>query len=150
EFTRRFGVNGEKADEMFNAMAKAGMKAQDISIMRDAFDSTTGNLGIGRKVDTLSGAVGWIQTMGTLSLLPRAVVSSLAESISAGVRSGSALDSLDAFYSSWRAAFGSKNLADQRAAAEALGVIGHAYQQTLLAQRFGGGMDSKWQSKILT
>lgn len=149
EFTKRFGKNGEKADEMFDQMLREGVRAQDVDIARQAFDSITGNIG-GRTPDVLRGITSWIQTLGTLTLLPRAIVASFPESMAVGVRSGRAMDSLEAFFDGWRAAFGSEDLADQRAAAEAIGIVGHAHQQMILAQRFGGGMDSKWQNRILT
>lgn len=149
EFARRFGESGDKADAMFDEMLRQGMKPGDVSLLRQSFDSVTGNMG-GRVPDVVRGVTSWIQTMGSLTLLPRAIVSSLAESVAIGVRSGSALDSLHAFYDSWRAAFSSTSLADQRAAAEAIGVVGKAHQQMILAQRFGGGMESKWQSRIMT
>lgn len=149
EFARRFGETGDKVEAMFEAMIKQGVKPQDIALLRQAFDSATGRMGAGG-TDLLSGAASFIQTMGTISLLPRAVVSSLAESMAVGIRSGDARNSLKAFKESWEAAFNLKSQEDKRAFAEAIGVIGHAHQQMILAARFGGGMEKKWQQKLLT
>jgi hypothetical protein len=151
EFARRFGANGEKAQEAFNAMLKQGMDARDVDTLRYHFESSTGMLSSSLP-STAQRAAAWVQTAGTLALLSRAVLSSLTEPLAIGVRSHSAMKGLRAFVDSGRQLFSNSADARQsRQAAEMLGIVGDAMTQQMLAARFGGGgMESALQQKILS
>ena len=93
EYTRRFGRSGEKFEEMMKAARRGGMTAQDAAFMRSYFESATGTVSA-RTSSPVQTLAGWVQTVGTLALLPRAVLSSLVESMAAASRTGRARDGL--------------------------------------------------------
>ncbi|MBU0865064.1 MAG: hypothetical protein KKA44_17915 [Alphaproteobacteria bacterium] len=90
EYAGRFGAKGEKIDAMFAQMGKEGVSAVGQEQIRAIFDVVTG-----RSVSALPPGVNWAfeaihVIWGTISLLPRAVWSSLAESVTAGLHAGNA------------------------------------------------------------
>jgi hypothetical protein len=129
-------------------MLKAGVHPDDVALMRRAADSSLGLLNGGSHTN-LSSAVSWVQTIGILRALPRAVWSSLAEPFAIGVRTGNALDGLKAFGDTWRQVFGSDALEDQRDVAEFIGTVGDAMTHMMLQGQFGGGVAGKVQNMIL-
>lgn len=90
EYAERFGAKSEKIDAMFAQMGKEGVSAVGQEQIRAIFDVVTG-----RSVSALPPGVNWAfeaihVIWGTISLLPRAVWSSLAESVTAGLHAGNA------------------------------------------------------------
>lgn len=90
EYAERFGAKSEKIDAMFAQMGKEGVSAVGQEQIRAIFDIVTG-----RSVSALPPGVNWAfeaihVIWGTISLLPRAVWSSLAESVTAGLHAGNA------------------------------------------------------------
>ena len=65
EFARAFGKNGEKVDELFNAMLKKGVPAAEVDSLRHHFESAAGLL-YSTRPDAGAAALGWIQTAGVL------------------------------------------------------------------------------------
>lgn len=90
EYAERFGAKSEKIDAMFAQMGKEGVSAVGQEQIRAIFDVVTC-----RSVSALPPGVNWAfeaihVIWGTISLLPRAVWSSLAESVTAGLHAGNA------------------------------------------------------------
>jgi len=153
EFTRRFGRNGEKAEEMFTAMFRQGVSSDEIALMRRAFASSTGTLasaasGPGHAI------TGWIQTLGPLAVLPRAVIASLVEGLTLGSRTGNLWRGLEGFAETWRevARSATGDVSEARRVAEMMGIVSDglvdmraaavmdAAANTHLQQRLASGM----------
>ncbi len=149
EFTRRFGRNGEKADALFDAMLRKGVRPDDVALLRAHFESATGTMRT-----TVSGpvraAAQWAQTLGTLALLPRAVISSSVEALTIGSRAGNAFRGLEAFADTWKALAGAKSMQDARQMAEMWGVISDAMTDQALLARMGGGIETRAQRRVVT
>ncbi len=150
EFTRRFGENGEKLDEIFAALARQGVHPKDMGIIRAAVDSSLG-LQTGSKATDVGGAVSWLQTVGAIRLLPRAVIPSMAEAYTIGIQAQSPRAGFKAFMDSYRFLFGGggADAADVWRGSEMMGIVGDAVTQQMIAARFGGGMMSQTQQKLL-
>lgn len=149
EFARRFGRNGEKADAMFNEMS-VGMDPRDVNAMRTAFASSTGRMGARDPImQGMARGVSILQTVGSLALLPRVMLTSLPEQMAIGVRTGRAQDGLRAIGS----AFGDlKNRGgpdEGRHMAEALGILGDAASEAAIAARFGGEGGRRWERTLM-
>lgn len=90
EYAERFGADNKKIDALFAQMGKEGVSAVGQDQVRAIFDVVTG-----RSVSTLPPGVNWAfeaihVIWGTVSLLPRAVWSSMSESVTAGLHAGNA------------------------------------------------------------
>lgn len=125
EFTRRFGRNGERYEEMLTAAFEKGVRPADLRFFRTAFESATGTLrsNVSSPAHALTG---WIQALGPLAVLPRAALSSLVEGMAIGSRTGNLWTGLTAFADTWRAIARSDSTQDARHAAEMLGIISDA------------------------
>jgi len=148
EFARRFGKNGEKAEELFNAMLKKGVDPRDVNSLRAHFDSATGRL-YRTRPDKAAAALSWIQTAGVLRLLPRAVISSAAEGLAVGIRAHDVGAGFKAMKDSYAILFGLDDAADVRQAAEMLGIVGDAISDLVISARFGGEVQGQLQAKTL-
>jgi hypothetical protein len=148
EFARRFGANGEKAEELFNAMLKKGVDAKDVENIRHHFESATGQL-YSTRPDAGAAALSWIQTAGVLRLLPRAVISSAVEGLSAGVRAHDVGAGFKAMTESYATIFGLRDHDDVHQAAELLGIVGDAMNDLVIGAQFGGEIGGQVQQKLL-
>ncbi|CUW38782.1 protein of unknown function [Magnetospirillum sp. XM-1] len=142
EFTTRFGRNGEKANELFDKMREGGMKAPDVSMLQSAWESSVGRVRTSWP-DAMLGLSQWASTMANVALLPRAVLSSVMEPLTAGVRTGNVGDGLRAFHDTIRSVLKSKDMQDARELAEGLGLVGEAAQQMILSARWGAGLSDR-------
>lgn len=148
EFARRFGANGEKVDELFNAMLKKGVDPKDIENLRHHFESSTGQL-YATRPDAGAAALSWIQTAGVLRLLPRAVISSAVEGLSAGVRAHDVGAGFKAMADSYATLFKLRDPDDMTKAAEMLGIVGDAVNNMVIGAQFGGEIGGLAQKKLL-
>ena len=100
EYVRRFGARNEKLEAMLRAAARAGATSEATDLAKQAVFAATGRVGERhRPLQQLrSAAFYW----GNLVLLPFAAFTSLAEPLTAGVRSGYVRDSLKAVVSNLR------------------------------------------------
>ena len=150
EFTRRFGKNGEKADEAFNAMLKKGVDEDDVNTLRDNFAGATGSL-YSTRPGAVSGAMGWIQTAGVLGALPRSVISSLAETLTVGVKAHDIRAGLKATVFAWADMLKiASHPEDAVRLSEFLGLTGHALNDMILHSRFDGDPGSRGQQKLVS
>jgi hypothetical protein len=149
EFTRSFGKNGEKVEELFNAMLRKGVSSGDVNSLRHHFESSTGLL-YSTRADAGAGALSWIQTAGVLRLLPRAVISSAAEGLAVGIRSHDVKAGFKAMSDSYGILFGLDDAADVRQTAEFLGIVGDAMNDLVISANFGGDVGGLAQQKLLS
>lgn len=148
EFQRRFGKNGEKANEMFNAMLKKGASIEDVQLARDAFESSTGMWAPTGRSNTLSNFGQWAHGLGTMLILGRSAFTSLPESLLAGVRSGNALDGLKTFSDALGAITGLKDMSEYRRAAEYVGIIGSSIQQAMIDAPMEGQINERMTQRL--
>jgi len=137
-YARRFGVDGKKRQQMLDAMTKEGVPAEDQIEVMKVVDIATGRVTHGTSASAQR-ALSAIHAYGTLRLLPRAVLSSLAEPMAAGLVAGKGGDAgFKAFAGTLGSAVGSLNGRDRVELAEALGLIVDSHADTIFAERFGG------------
>jgi hypothetical protein len=148
EFTRRFGKDGVEIDKSIDDLYRNGADSADVDYFRYAMTSSLGLMNAGG-MSRVGSAAAWIQTVGILRMLPRAVWSSIAEPFAYGVRTGNAMDGLKAFTNTIGEVFGSGKLDDQRDVAEFIGVIGDAMTHMVLNGQFGGGQASRLNNALL-
>jgi hypothetical protein len=151
EYARRFhDKNGKDlARELPAILQRLGVHPDLQSLTMRAFESSTGRLARGAG-GPLYSAASWLQTVGTISILPRALLSSLAEPATIGVRTGDVRDSLRAFSGTLGDLIdvAKGNPSEERRLGEALGIIGDALSDSFLQARFGGAVESKVQRKL--
>lgn len=148
EFTRRFGKNGEKALEMLNAMTRKGMSREDRWLMESTYMSSTGQLS-GTRAGPIEGAASVIHAAGTIALLPRAVIQSLAEQLGIALRSHAPVKtSLRLLADTFKDIAG---VGDHEAkeVGEALGILGDAMTDLVINSRMGGDNISVFQGKTM-
>ena len=170
EFNRRFGSDlvpqGKKRGTnneilyyhqyLLNQATKLGMDNADKLMVASIVDKVTGRDGVtkdimGKKIlDT-------IHATGTMALLPRAVVSSIAEPLTAGVTTGSTVKGIKTLALMFDGAFniGTKNTRERKLfyeqVANVLGVIDDANTGEIIANRLGGTLaEDTWWNKRLT
>lgn len=149
EFARRFGPNGEKADELFNGMLKKGVDPKEVNSLRHHFESAAGLL-YSTRPDAGAAALSWIQTAGVLRLLPRAVISSAVESLATGIRAHDVGAGFKGMADAYAEVFGLRAPDDIKATAEMLGIIGDAVNDLVIAANFGGEVGGQLQQKLLS
>jgi hypothetical protein len=142
EFARAFGKNGQKATDAFNLMAKEGVDQAEIDLLRNAYESATGQwFGTGRT--PLQSLGNLIQMAGTMALLPKAALSSLAEVVTIVVRSHApvrtSLELMGQGFADLKRLGEKMPKADyEREVAEAIGILGDAANDLMLSSRLGG------------
>lgn len=138
EYAERFGADNKKIDALFAQMGKEGVSAVGQDQVRAIFDVVTG-----RSVSTLPPGVNWAfeaihVIWGTVSLLPRAVWSSMSESVTAGIHAGNAKFAFKAtgdLLASIIRTDGSKARADL---ARFAGIVSARGGHHVLTERYGG------------
>ncbi|KQZ65561.1 hypothetical protein ASD67_00120 [Sphingopyxis sp. Root1497] len=138
EYAERFGADNKKIDALFVQMGREGVSAVGQDQVRAIFDVVTG-----RSVSTLPPGVNWAfeaihVIWGTISLLPRAVWSSMSESFTAGIHAGNAKFAFKAtgdLLASIVKTDGSKARADL---ARFAGIVSARGGHAVLTERYGG------------
>jgi hypothetical protein len=145
EYAKLFGPKGEKRKELFEAMAAQGVSKGDQAQLATVLDIATGRVRSNLPAPA-QGAMSFIQASGIITLLPRAVLSSLTEAITAGLRTGDFTDGFKALTASIAGALGSPNGKQRAELARALGIVVDSLADDVNAARFGGtfGDDTKW------
>ncbi len=148
EYTSRFGRNGEKLEEMLTAAFEQGVPSKDLRFLRRAIESSTGTMS-GSASGPGHAITGWVQTIGPLAVLPRAVLSSLVEGMTIGSRTGNLWRGIEGFGESWKAVLRTKDTAEARQVAELLGVISDGLTDMRAAAVWDAGVDSKAQRALV-
>jgi hypothetical protein len=134
-YAERFGAKGEKLKEIMDGMAADGVPVEDQNEIRKMI-----NLATGRDGQTVGRSSRWflsfISMYGTMRLLPRAVISSLTEPITAGITAG---DFRQGFRALAATMVGTRSMNGKQRAelARAIGIVLDHGTDTLLAERFG-------------
>lgn len=142
EYNRRFGkMSGDRGntqiDTLFENLRKSGVSGEDVEYIEKIVNQETGNTrgNLPRGAERLLNNT---QTIGTMALLGRVVLTSLAEPIAVGFQTGKALDGFAALASTIREIVPTASIREKRALARALGIVASPYTTDILANRFGG------------
>ena len=143
---RKLDVNGNPrdfADYLLEEAVSAGMKPHEAQEVRTIVNMVTGRHG--GQDNMLAHAINRVNTYGTMSLLPRAVISSIAEPLTVGVQAGSSIKGLKALalaFDGLGASMRGKNAVERKMyysqLANILGVIDLPQTGEVMANRLGG------------
>lgn len=135
-YAERFGPKGEKLKEIMDQMAAEGVPVEDQNEVRKIINLATGRVSqdIGRSARWF---LSFINMYGTMRLLPRAVLSSLTEPITAGITAG---DFRQGFRALAATMTGARTMNGRQRAelSRAMGILLDHGTDTLLTERFGG------------
>lgn len=142
EYNRRFGKSSgdrgnTKIDTLFESLRQNGVTGEDVEYIEKIVNQETGNTrgSLPRGAERLLNNA---QTIGTMALLGRVVLTSLAEPIAVGFQTGKALDGFAALASTIREIVPTASIREKRALARALGIVASPHTADILANRFGG------------
>ena len=134
-YAERFGANGEKLKEIMDGMAAEGVPVEDQNEVRKMINIATGRMSqdVGRSARWF---LSFVNMYGTMRLLPRAVISSLTEPITAGITAG---DFRQGFRALAATMAGTRTMNGKQRAelSRAIGIVLDHGTDTLLAERFG-------------
>lgn len=135
-YAERFGPKGEKLKTLVERMGAEGVPIEDqLEVLKIV------NIATGRVRADISRSGRWflsfVQMYGTMRLLPRAVLSSLTEPITASITTG---DFREGFRSLAASIKGMKALNGKQRAelAQAIGIVTDGAADTIMEERFGG------------
>jgi hypothetical protein len=142
EYNRRFGkMSGDRGntqiEQLFDSLRQNGVSGEDVEYIEKIVNQETGNTrgNLPRGAERLLNNT---QTIGTMALLGRVVLTSLAEPIAVGFQTGKALDGFAALASTIREIVPTASIREKRALARALGIVASPHTADILANRFGG------------
>lgn len=145
----RFGADNKGLNALVEQMGQEGLRSQDIELAKMVVSIATGQ----RKSDLarpMQAALSWLHAVGTITLLPRAVFSSIAEPATASLRSGDVRDAFKVFANTTATLARTDNGRNLREMAEFLGIIADTLTDQMLANRFGGTFsDPKGANRLL-
>lgn len=138
EYASRFGAKNEKVDALFDRMAAEGVSVAGQRQVREIFDLTTSG-----STSKLPAGVQWVTEAihviyGTISLLPRAVWSSLSESLTAGLHAGNARFAIGAFADLMGAVVRTRGARGRAELARFVGIVSARGGHGVLTERYGG------------
>lgn len=151
EYARTFGPKGEKRKAIFEKIARDGVSREDQDALQRIVDIATG-----RERSTIpksvQGALSFVHAAGTMVLLPRAVLSSLSESVTAGMRTNDVRNSFRALSQLVSGALGSASGKERAELARAIGIVDDMLVGELAEARFGGtfGDVTRWDKYVAT
>jgi hypothetical protein len=149
EYARRFGADGSKRRELFERMAGEGVRNDDQVNVSRILDIATGRQASAIP-QTLQGVLSFVHAAGTIVMLPRAVLSSLVEPITGGIRTGDFRDGFKALTATIAGALGSPDGKVRAELARAMGIVSDSMSDHVMEARFGGtyGNETRWDRKV--
>lgn len=143
EFNRLFGRD-HRADEeatqykqLFDALAQAGVQPHDSELIDRVVKQITGMEGSVLPSMSTAGVMG-ANTIITMTMLSRALLTSFVEPMNTGVQTGNAADAVRALALTFREIAGGKSVQDRRLLAKALGIVAHDAADEVISERLGG------------
>lgn len=149
EYAKRFYRDGKDIlPEMMGDLQKTGLDGSAYRLVENAVLASLGRNDYSGDIGTT--AASWLQTIGTLTLLPRATLTSLAEPATVAARTGRGGDAFSAFGSTLKEVASQirGNKTKDRQFAEAMGIVSSALNDMILQSRFGGAVESKFQQNL--
>ncbi|CAB4120902.1 hypothetical protein UFOVP4_2 [uncultured Caudovirales phage] len=143
-YAERFGAKGEKLDKLKAQMVAEGVGREDQAEVLKILNIATGRTRSGFS-NSAQGFMSALQAIGTLQMLPRAVLSSLTESFTAGAAGSDFRLGIKAFAA---VLSGTKSLKGRQRAelARAIGIVTDVSGDMMMEARFGGnfGNATRW------
>lgn len=151
EYARYFGAKGEQRTQLFQDIAAEGVSLDDQKALQDIVDIMAGRSKSSIPVSTQS-ALAVVHAAGTMQLLPRAVISSLAEIVTAGVRTNDVRQSFRALGLQMGGLLRTEGAKGRAELARAMGIIDDNLTAELSEARFGGtfGDATRWDGYVAT
>jgi hypothetical protein len=146
EYASRFGQDNAKLKKMFDKMVDEGVPTTAIHDIQRIVSLVTGR-SAQRLPPNVNSFISAVQVVyGTIALLPRAVFSSLAESLTAGIVMGNASHGVKAFASLIEGTLGTASAKERREIARFVGIVQAQGGHEILLNRFGGtyGDITRW------
>lgn len=135
-YARRFGADNSKRNALINRMTKEGVINEDVQEVIRVLNIATGRVStsIGRSAQRF---LSFISALGTMTLLPRAVLSSLPEAVAAAMAGNDVRLGIKAFAA---VLVGTKSMngKQRKELAQAMGIVLGAGGDHIIAERFGG------------
>lgn len=135
-YAKRFGADGKKRDALFERMATEGVSAEDRRVVAKILDAITGRRR-SEMPDSVQSAASFVATYTQMSLLPRAMLSSLAEPFTAGLVTGNLLDGFKMMGNMISSALKSPNGRARYELTRAMGIIVDASASNIMQERYG-------------
>jgi len=135
EYTRLFG-NGQLTNQM-NELINAKVLPQDQALIRDIVEQVT-STDQTRMPESTKRFLSNVHVVGNMTLLGRVVLTSLVEPMTVATQTGKPMDGLRAMGLLLEEAFATKNVREQRAIADLLGVVAGDMSQEIISNRLGG------------
>jgi hypothetical protein len=129
-----FGPKREKLEGWLKEAQAAGSRQEDIDQMRRIVETVTGRVKSGFP-QPIERALNVIHAMGTVALMPRAVLSSLTEPMAIIAKTGNFKAAGQAFAGQIGDIIGTATSKDKRALAEAAGLVMSSLHDTILQDR---------------
>ena len=155
---RRNPVTGQVYDYLSYALDQArlaGMDHTDAEKFKLVIDTILGRTGVSKDFMGLR-AINKLHAFGTMALLPRAVLSSIAEPLTIGINTGSSVKAIQNFFTVFDGAFGMVRKKNKertlffRQLSNILGVVDEPTVGEMVANRLGGSVmeDPKLNARV--
>jgi hypothetical protein len=146
EYTRLFG-NGQLENQI-QALQKSRVLPEDQAVILDIVTQVTGT-DQSRFPERLKATAGWIHTIGSMTVLGRVVLTSLVEPMTIAIQTGRPTDGIKSMLMLMEEAVNTKNVREQRAIAELLGIVAGDASNEIIMNRLGGTVgESRRMQKI--
>lgn len=133
EYAKAFGASNEKLENML--MSAEGASREDVELMKQAVAAATGR--INRSMSGIQSLKSTTFSAGTMGMLSLATMSSLAEPLTAGIRSAQVRDSFRAMVEFFRNLPPSSRKRDLKELARTIGLVMPYTMDTLMQNRMG-------------
>jgi hypothetical protein len=135
-YARRFGADGKRRVALFERMSKEGVTPDDQRQVERILDTATGRVRSALPKSVQDGAA-FVNAAGTMALLPRAMISSLAEPFTTGLVTGDARDGFKMLGMIIGGALGSPSGKTRFELARAMGLVSDAGSDGIMEARYG-------------
>jgi hypothetical protein len=149
-FTKRFGAGGKHLDALMDRATAGGARGEDIAALRRLVETITGRQKSG-VAPPVEHALNAVHAMGSISLMPRAMWSSLSEPMSMLIRTGNTKATYEAFANQVGDIARTANSKQRAEMANALGItISHLHDSIINDRVNAHYADSPRLSKLMT
>lgn len=135
EYERRFG--GTKLDQLKRQMNAEGVMRADIDLVEMILEKLSGAV-YDNSMGTAAKTIQTVNALGIMSMLGRAVLSSVAEPIGAAIQTRDVRDAFTSMGATLSAFWSSATTRERQELAAAIGLIGNPYMDSMLSNREGG------------
>jgi hypothetical protein len=154
EYVRFFGEAnndqpGSKLEQLLRDAEKQGVTGDQIATIKGIVERATGRAKYSVP-NSVTHATNWINTVGQVLLLPRALLASAAETVITPLRTGDVRDLARPFMAMAGQVMRTKDATKRREIAEVIGAIARPFDDDGMANRLSGDSFSAAQNRIST